>query len=78
VSSPLTIAQEKLRALFDGFQAAPILWQEYPSKEAWLDAEIDSVMKLAAKNETGDPLVAFHLFARALGMLILDNQLGGG
>jgi hypothetical protein len=76
--SPLTVAQMQLRALFDGLQSAPIVWQHDGSKEAWLDAQIRDVMTLAESNTIKDPLVAFDLYARALGLLILANQLGGG
>ena len=73
---PLTLAQERLRVLFDGM--APIVWQDEKSKEAWLDAQIKHALAVADSDFTSDPLVAFNAYARALGMLILANQLGGG
>jgi hypothetical protein len=76
--SPLTVAQVQLRSLFEGLQSAPIIWQEFASKEDWLDAQIRDAMVLAESNVIKDPLVAFNIYARALGMIILANQLGGG
>ena len=76
--SPLTVAQVQLRSLFEGLQGTPIVWHEAGSKEAWLDTQIRAVMALAEGNMIKDPLVTFDLYARALGLLILANQLGGG
>jgi hypothetical protein len=73
--SSLADAQVKLRELFAGL--APIIWQHEGSKEAWLDAQCRRVMALAEDNFTRDPLVAFDLYARALGLLVLANQGGG-
>lgn len=64
-----------LRELFAGFQNSPILWQEEGSKELWLNMQINHAMLLADMNIIKDPLVAFDIYARALGLLMLEQQL---